>query len=198
MLGNFLVAQALMGIRFNIPEDQFRKFAADLPEDVRDLMPMWSLLYLMWLMRMSVRLKRGEEFEAEMMQAAYGRLMGAPQTLELSATTVPFANAMRQWFDFFDAEGDAAFALRRVEDDDFPAVEWKVAMELLMRDRESPYYVDTTTINNKDGHHHIERIVEDLTSHMNGIDFAVAKALANAKNSALPFILTVPEMKSPS
>jgi hypothetical protein len=192
--GDFLVGQQFMNIRFNIPEERFREFAIDVPDDLRESATLWSMFYLLWLMRMAFRLKCGTEFEAAMMQAAYGRLMGATQQLGLSTISVPFAQAMRRWFDLFDECVDATFALKPVGENDFPAAEWKVAIVLLIRDSSSPHFFDPA------GHtkEEISRAAAETTSRLNGVDLALATALAKAKNAALRFILLAPEMKPPA
>jgi hypothetical protein len=192
--GDFLIGQQFANIRFNIPEEKFQEFVADVPDDLRDLVTLWSMFYLLWLMRMAFRLRRGEEFEAKMMRAAYGRLMATTRKLEASSLAVPFAQAMRQWFDLFDNAADAAFALKAGKDDDFPAIEWKLASIFLLRDSSSPYYFDATK-HTKD---EIHSVAADTVSRMNGVDLVVAKALAKAKNAGLSFILLAPEMKRPS
>lgn len=191
--GDFLIGQQFMNIRFNVPEEKFRECVADVPDDLRDLVTLWSMFYLLWLMRMAFRVRHGEEFEAEMMRAAYGRLMGATHERELSSITVPFAHAMRQWFDLFDNSADAAFALNAVKDGDFPVVEWKFANIFLVRDSSSPYYFDAEKHTKDD----IEKATAETISRMNGVDLVVAHALAKAKNVALGFILLAPEMKRP-
>jgi hypothetical protein len=164
-LGDFLTGQVFLNIRFNISEEQFGSFTADVPDDLRELVPLWSLFYLMWLMRAAVRLTHGEEFEAEMMRAAYGRMMNAPRELSICSITVTFANSMRHWFDFFDTEADPIAALKVVEETDFPAVEWKFAMCFLVRDSSSPYYFDVTK-----GRGDLDGAAADITSRMNGAD----------------------------
>jgi hypothetical protein len=187
-LGDFLVGQVFLDIRFNISKDQFQEFAANLRHNVRELVPLWSLFYLMWLMRMSLKLKYGDAFESEMMRAAYGRMMAASQQQGVSTLTIPFAHYMRKCFDIFDAEIDPTFALKPVADDDFPAAEWKVAMAMLVRDSESPYFVDAAKIRDN-----LDRVVADVTASWAGLDTAVADALARAKNAALPFIMSAPQ-----
>jgi hypothetical protein len=142
-------------------------------------------------MRSAIRLKHGEEFEAEMMRAAYGRMINSPQEQGVSSTTVTFANSMRHWFDLFDTEADPTFALKHVEENDFPVVEWKVAMCFLAQDSGSPYYLDVSKGRPDDS------AVSDVLSRMKGSDTAVATGLARAKNAALPFILVTPEMGRP-
>jgi hypothetical protein len=188
-LGDFLVAQAFLNIRFNIPEERFQQFAADVPDDVRELVPLWSVFYLMWLMRMSAKLKHGDAFDSEMMRAAYGRMMAATQQQDVSNLTIPFANSMRMWFDFFDTATDPVFALKPVAEGDFPAAEWKIAMGLLVKDRESPYYVDAEKAKSD-----LDKAVAEVTARMGGIDVTVAKALARAKNAALQFITAAPQL----
>jgi uncharacterized protein len=189
--GDFLIGQRFMNIRFNISQEKFNEFFGDVPDDLRDLATSWSMFYLLWLMRMSFKQKRGSEFEAAMMRAAYGRLMGATQQLGLSTISVPFALAMRQWFDLFDECVDTTLALKPAEENDFPAAEWKAAVGLLIGDRNSPYYFDPA------GHtkEEIRRAATETTSRLNGVDLVLATALAKAKNSALRFILLAPEMK---
>jgi hypothetical protein len=151
------------------------------------------MFYLLWLMRIAFQKSRGKEFEAAMMQAAYGRLMAATQEQGLSSISVPFAQAMRQWFDLFDSELDATFALKPVKEGEFPAAEWKAGMLFLIKDASSPFYFDHK------GHiADINRVVEETCSRMNGSDVLIANALAKAKNSALPFILLAPNMKQPA
>ena len=188
-LGDFLVSQAFLNIRFNIPEEKFQQFAADVPNDVRELVPLWSVFYLMWLMRMSAKLKYGDAFDSEMMRAAYGRMMAATQQQDVSNLTIPFANAIRMWFDFFDTATDPVFALKPVAESDFPAAEWKIAMGLLVRDRESPYYVDAEKVKADP-----DKAVAEVTARMRGIDVTVAKALGRAKNAALQFIMATPQL----
>jgi hypothetical protein len=188
-LGEFLVAQVFLNIRFNIPQEKFRQFSASAPEDVRELVPVWSLLYLMWLMRMSAKLRYGDAFEGEMMRAAYGRMMAAPQQEDVSSLTIPFANSMRKWFDMFDTEIDPTFALKPVPEGDFPAAEWKIAMGLLVSDNESPYYVDADKIKAD-----LNKAVAEVTARMGGVDATVARALARAKNAALQFIMAAPQL----
>lgn len=192
--GDFLIGQHFANIRFNITQEKFREFAADIPEDLRDLVSSWCMFYLLWLMRMAFRQKRGEEFEAEMMRAAYGRLMAATQEHGVSSMSVPFAQAMRKWFDLFDSAADAAFALKPVKDGEFAPVEWKIASIFLIRDSDSPYYLDSA----KQGKDEFDSAAAETISRWNGADIAVAEALAKAKNAALRFILLAPDMKRPS
>jgi hypothetical protein len=189
LLGDFLVAQVFLNIRFNIPQEKFREFAADVPNDVRELVPLWSVFCLMWLMRMSAKLKYGDAFDSEMMRAAYGRMIAAPQQQDVSNLTIPFANAMRMWFDFFDTATDPVFALKPVAEGNFPAAEWKIAMGLLVRDRESPYYVDAEKVKADP-----QKAAAEITARMGGMDVTVAKALARAKNAALQFIMAAPQL----
>lgn len=192
--GDFLMGQQFANIRFNIPQEQFREFVADIPDDLRDLVSSWCMFYLLWLMRMAFRQKRGDQFEAEMMRAAYGRLMAATQERGVSSMTVPFAQMMRKWFDLFDGAADAAHALKPVNDGQFPATEWKLASIFLVRDSSSPYYFDPA----KYGEDEFDSAAEETISRLKGVDIAVAKALAKAKNAALRFILLAPDMKRPS
>ena len=126
------------------------------------------------------------------MQAAYGKLMATTKEQELSSTTVPFAIELRKWFDVFDRESEEMqeASLSYVAENEFPVVEWKIAMGFLILDSNSPYYFSQS-----DGQ---ENSVANITSRMNGADFAVAKALALAKNAALAFILNAPKMSSSS
>jgi hypothetical protein len=101
-LGNFLTAQLLMKINFNISEERFRKICESVPVSVHGSMSLWSFFYLSLLMRITVRDKYGEDFEAEMMRAVYGRLMNAPD--EICDLTTQVAKYIRHWFDAFDRE----------------------------------------------------------------------------------------------
>jgi hypothetical protein len=183
-LGNFLTAQLFLQIRFNIAEERFEQICADVPEIVRGMMPVWSFFYLSWLMRLAVRQRYGEEFEAEMMRAAYGRLMNAPR--EVSDLATQTARYIRYWFDEFD---------RRFEDfrDKGPVqvagheipFEWGVAMSLLMLDSGSAYFLDRSKIQHADD----PRAQEALAKiNRDEADTAVGDALIKLKGEAIKFI----------
>jgi Sel1 repeat len=192
--GNFLIGQYFANIRFNITQEKFCEFVADIPDDLRDLVSSWCIFYLLWLMRMAFRQKRGDEFEAAMMRSAYGKLMATTQERGVPSMTVPFAQTMRKWFDLFDSAADAALALKPVNEVQFLPIEWKLASILLVRDSNSPYYFDPA----KHGRDEFDTAAAEIISRLNGVDISVAKALAKAKNAALDFILLAPDMKRPS
>jgi hypothetical protein len=104
--------------------------------------------------RQAMRSARGDDL--------YRCLSGIEWSSEHVALTdarAEFANSMRMWFDFFDTATDPVFALNPVAESDFPAAEWKIAMGLLVRDRESPYYVDAEKV--KANHVALEGVVEE-------------------------------------
>lgn len=192
-LANFLTAQLLLRINFNISESRFNQICERVSLSVRDCMPIWSFFYLSWLMKFTVRNRYGEKFEADMMRSAYGLLMNAPS--DVADVTTQMARNLRFWYDTFDSEFEnlKKHGPQKIGEHEVP-FELGIAMRLLALDEGSPYFADKERANSNGG-----SIVQDsLHGMFNDDEYVnVADALIEMKNAAIDFIKGAVEIGKP-
>jgi|LQYC01.1.fsa_nt_gi hypothetical protein len=159
-LGDFLVYQFL-GDHFGLKEEQFKQFAAELPEELKDLTQLWTLLYLSWLFKLYAASKYGQDFADQLLTQAAERFKKAES---LQDGVEGLGRTFNFWLGRLD--DSTSHAGTEVEGVEVP-FEVFAAMTFLAIDESSPHYKSTET---------------------NGVEFDVGIAFASAKDAALRLI----------
>lgn len=160
-LGVFLVYHFLQKDHFGLKEDQFKEFAAELPEELKGLTKVWTLYYLSWVYKIYAESKYGHEFTHQLLKKAVEEFEKAES---LQNGLEGLGNTFSFWLSQLD--DSTSHTGTKVEGMEVP-FEAFAAMTFLALDESSPYYKSPET---------------------NGVELDVAIAFASAKIAALPLI----------
>ena len=153
---------------FGLKEEQFKQFAAEVPEELKDLTKLWTLFYLSWIFKLFAASKYGQEFSDQLLAQVSEQFQKAE-----SLGVEGLGSAFDFWLDRLD--DSTKLAGTELEGVEVP-FEVFAAMAFLALDASSPYYKSTET---------------------NRVEFDVAIAFASAKDAALPFIQSSVDLGGP-
>ncbi len=170
-LGNFMVYNFLTS-QFNLKESQkYQEALSDIPEDLRGLTKVWTLVYLSWVFKHLVNEKYGKQFADKMLDTANKKWVKAG---EFSGEYMEVYN---YWFPKLDNMVKKSIG-KTIKGKEIP-IEVFITWSFLSDDPSSPFY---------------QQINPDIK---NLLDFLIAIALAEAKEAAMMFMANVVEIGGP-
>jgi hypothetical protein len=145
---------------FGLSKADIEALAKPLPEAIRRLAILWTVLYVCWVYRTKLRAKYGDDFFEAAFQATCARLA------RLGDEGVQYGDQLRFWFKTLDQAARSLGAT--VQGVELP-MEYFAALSFLGLSVDSPFFGRSDFVDQ-------------------GIELALAKVLEKAKRSVLPVI----------
>jgi tetratricopeptide (TPR) repeat protein len=170
-LGDFMVFNFLDS-QFNLKEsEKYQKALSDIPEKLKGLTKVWTLVYLSWVFSHLVNEKYGEQFTDKMLDAANKKWDKAG---ELSGEYLEVFNF---WFPKLNSVGKKSIG-KTFKGKEVP-IEVFIAWAFLFQDSSSPFFQQT------------EPDIKNM------LDFSIALVFAEAKEASMMFMTNVVEIGGP-
>ena len=164
-LGDFMVYN-FVTTQFNLKElKTYQKALSNIPESLRSLTEVWTLIYLSWVFSYQVQKSYGEQFKNKMLDAANKNWV---KVGELSKENM---QVFKHWFPILDSVSKESIG-KTIQGKEVP-LEVFATWTFLAQDSSSPFFQQANP------------------NIKNNLDFNIALALAEAKDSTITFMKNV-------